>query len=101
MRGCGRRRFAPCIRITSTGSKSRTPPILDGVSIPIWPADSRWIRAPGAHAREIALTMRVLFLGAASSIGRALAARFARDGATLFLAARDRDDLERIADDLR
>jgi decaprenylphospho-beta-D-erythro-pentofuranosid-2-ulose 2-reductase len=45
--------------------------------------------------------MRVLFLGAASSIGRALAARFACDGATLFLAARDQSDVGRIADDLR
>ncbi len=43
---------------------------------------------------------RVLFLGATSSIARALALCFARDGAALYLAARDADEAARVAADL-
>ncbi len=43
---------------------------------------------------------RVLFLGATSSIARALAFCFARDGARLYLAARDVGEAARIAADL-
>lgn len=44
--------------------------------------------------------MRVLILGATSPIARALALHFARDGAALYLAARDLAEAERIARDL-
>jgi decaprenylphospho-beta-D-erythro-pentofuranosid-2-ulose 2-reductase len=43
---------------------------------------------------------RVLILGATSSIARALATCFARDGAALYLAARDAGEAARIAADL-
>jgi len=42
----------------------------------------------------------VLILGATSAIARATAAAFAARGAALYLASRDRDELERIAADL-
>ena len=43
----------------------------------------------------------VLILGATSAIARATAAAFAARGAALYLASRDRDELERISADLR
>lgn len=43
----------------------------------------------------------VLILGATSAIARATAAEFARCGTRLYLAARDADELRRIAADLR
>lgn len=43
---------------------------------------------------------RVLILGATSPIARALALRFACDGAHLYLAARDADEVRRVADDI-
>ena len=45
-------------------------------------------------------TSRVLILGATSPIARALALHFARDGAALYLAARDTDEARRIAEDV-
>jgi decaprenylphospho-beta-D-erythro-pentofuranosid-2-ulose 2-reductase len=42
----------------------------------------------------------VLVLGATSAMARATAAELARDGHSLFLAGRDSDELERIANDL-
>ena len=42
----------------------------------------------------------VIITGASAGIGRATAARFARDGASLILAARSRDRLERLAERL-
>ncbi len=44
--------------------------------------------------------MRVLILGATSPIARLLAGRFAQDGASLYLAARDSGEAQRIANDL-
>ena len=44
--------------------------------------------------------LRVLMLGATSPIARALALHFARDGAQLYLAARNGDEARRIADDI-
>lgn len=44
---------------------------------------------------------RVLILGATSPIARELAARFAREGANLFLAARDVEEVSRVAADLK
>jgi short-subunit dehydrogenase len=44
--------------------------------------------------------VRVLILGATSPIARALAIRFAHDGAALYLAARDLAEAGRIAQDL-
>lgn len=44
---------------------------------------------------------RVLFLGATSTIGRAIAAEFARDGTSLFLVARNAEELAAVAADLR
>gem|GEM_PF-6724720 len=49
----------------------------------------------------IAGTPRVLIVGATSIIARELALQFARAGAALCLAARDRDELERVGADLR
>jgi NAD(P)-dependent dehydrogenase (short-subunit alcohol dehydrogenase family) len=46
------------------------------------------------------MALRVLILGATSPIARALALRFARDGATVYLAARDLEEARRIACDL-
>ena len=43
---------------------------------------------------------RVLILGAPSPIARALALRFACDGARLYLAARDADEARRVAEDV-
>jgi short-subunit dehydrogenase len=43
---------------------------------------------------------RVLILGATSPIARALALRFASDGARLYLAARDPDEARRVAEDV-
>jgi decaprenylphospho-beta-D-erythro-pentofuranosid-2-ulose 2-reductase len=43
---------------------------------------------------------RVLILGATSPIARALALRFACDGAHLYLAARDEDEVRKVADDI-
>jgi decaprenylphospho-beta-D-erythro-pentofuranosid-2-ulose 2-reductase len=43
---------------------------------------------------------RVLILGATSPIARAIALRFATDGAALYLAARDADEARRIAEDV-
>ena len=43
---------------------------------------------------------RVLILGATSPIARALALRFASDGAHLYLAARDADEVRRVAEDV-
>jgi len=43
---------------------------------------------------------RVLILGATSPIARALALHFAKDGAALYLAARDADEARRIAEDV-
>ena len=43
---------------------------------------------------------KVLILGATSPIARALALRFAYDGARLYLAARDPEEVRRIADDV-
>jgi decaprenylphospho-beta-D-erythro-pentofuranosid-2-ulose 2-reductase len=43
---------------------------------------------------------RVLILGATSPIARALALRFASDGARLFLAARNADEARRVAEDV-
>src|SRR5581483_985546 len=43
---------------------------------------------------------RVLILGATSPIARALAMRFAAEGASLFLAARDLAEVERLASDI-
>ena len=43
---------------------------------------------------------RVLILGATSPIARALALRFASDGARLFLAARIADEARRVAEDV-
>lgn len=45
--------------------------------------------------------MRVLILGAGSAIAQATARRFAAEGASLFLVARDAGQLAAIADDLR
>lgn len=45
--------------------------------------------------------MKVLILGATSPIARALAIRFAITGASLYLAARDREEVDRIAKDIR
>lgn len=44
---------------------------------------------------------RILILGATSSIARALATEFARHGASLFLAARDLEEVQRTAQDLQ
>ena len=44
---------------------------------------------------------KVLIVGATSIIARELALQFARAGAALCLAARDRDELERVGADLR
>lgn len=44
--------------------------------------------------------MRVLILGATSPIARLIAWRFATDGASLYLAARDSAEADRIAQDL-
>ena len=43
---------------------------------------------------------RVLILGATSPIARALALRFASEGAQLYLAARDADEARRVAEDV-
>jgi decaprenylphospho-beta-D-erythro-pentofuranosid-2-ulose 2-reductase len=43
---------------------------------------------------------RVLILGATSPITRALALRFASDGAQLYLAARSADEVRRVAEDV-
>jgi decaprenylphospho-beta-D-erythro-pentofuranosid-2-ulose 2-reductase len=43
---------------------------------------------------------RVLILGATSPIARALALRFASDGARLYLAARNGDEARRVAEDV-
>ena len=43
---------------------------------------------------------RVLILGATSPIARALALRFASDGAQLYLAARNADEARRVAEDV-
>jgi decaprenylphospho-beta-D-erythro-pentofuranosid-2-ulose 2-reductase len=43
---------------------------------------------------------KVLILGATSPIARALALRFASDGARLYLAARDADEARRVAEDV-
>ncbi len=43
---------------------------------------------------------KVLILGATSPIAKALALRFAAEGASLFLAARDREEAERLATDV-
>jgi decaprenylphospho-beta-D-erythro-pentofuranosid-2-ulose 2-reductase len=43
---------------------------------------------------------RILILGATSPIARELAMRFANEGASLFLAARDRGEAERLASDI-
>jgi short-subunit dehydrogenase len=43
---------------------------------------------------------KILILGATSPIARALALRYASDGARLFLAARDSDEVARIAKDI-
>jgi decaprenylphospho-beta-D-erythro-pentofuranosid-2-ulose 2-reductase len=43
---------------------------------------------------------RVLILGATSPIARALALRFASDGAKLYLAARNADEARRVAEDV-
>ena len=43
---------------------------------------------------------RVLILGATSPIARALALRFAADGAHLYLAARNADEVRRVAEDV-
>jgi decaprenylphospho-beta-D-erythro-pentofuranosid-2-ulose 2-reductase len=43
---------------------------------------------------------RVLILGATSPIARTLALRFAADGARLFLAARDANEVRRVAEDV-
>ena len=43
---------------------------------------------------------KVLILGATSPIARALALRFASDGARLYLAARDADEVQRVAEDI-
>src|SRR5579862_7234739 len=43
---------------------------------------------------------RVLILGATSPIARALALRFAFDGARLYLAARNGDEAQRVAEDV-
>src|SRR5260221_1211236 len=43
---------------------------------------------------------RVLILGATSPIARALALRFAFDGARLYLAARNADEARRVAEDV-
>ena len=45
--------------------------------------------------------MSVLIFGATSRIAQALAAEYAAAGETLYLAARDADEAERIAADLR
>lgn len=45
--------------------------------------------------------MNILILGATSSIARACAAEFAARGDHLFLASRDKDELARIATDLK
>jgi decaprenylphospho-beta-D-erythro-pentofuranosid-2-ulose 2-reductase len=48
------------------------------------------------------MTMRRIFIfGATSAIAEATARRFAGSGTSFFLAARDRDKLEALADDLR
>src|SRR5438270_634640 len=44
---------------------------------------------------------RVVILGATSPIARGLAMRYARDGARLYLAARDGDEAARIASDVQ
>src|SRR5215470_7615133 len=43
---------------------------------------------------------KVLILGATSPIARALALRFASDGARLYLASRDADETRRVAEDI-
>ncbi|HUA32997.1 MAG TPA: SDR family NAD(P)-dependent oxidoreductase [Candidatus Binataceae bacterium] len=43
---------------------------------------------------------KVLILGATSPIARALAIRFAADGAQLYLASRDANETQRVADDI-
>lgn len=43
---------------------------------------------------------KILILGATSPIARALALRFASDGARLYLAARDGEEVRRVADDI-
>lgn len=43
---------------------------------------------------------RIIILGASSSIARSLAMRFAKDGASLFLAAREESEAARIAADV-
>ncbi len=43
---------------------------------------------------------KILILGATSPIARALALRFAADGAQLFLAARDANEVDRVASDV-
>ncbi|MFZ0248009.1 MAG: SDR family NAD(P)-dependent oxidoreductase, partial [Candidatus Binatus sp.] len=43
---------------------------------------------------------KILILGATSPIARALALRFASDGARLYLAARDGDEARRVAEDV-
>ena len=44
--------------------------------------------------------IRVLILGATSPIARALALRFASDGARLYLASRDAEETRRVAEDV-
>lgn len=44
---------------------------------------------------------KILILGATSSIARALALKFAYDGAQLYLAARDANEAQQVADDVR
>src|SRR5208283_1228623 len=60
---------------------------------------------PVAQARDdginsVRLMTKVLILGATSPIARALALRFASDGARLYLAARDGDEARRVAEDI-
>jgi decaprenylphospho-beta-D-erythro-pentofuranosid-2-ulose 2-reductase len=44
---------------------------------------------------------RVLIIGATSPLARYMAHEFAKQGDALFLAARDEDELERVASDVR